>query len=227
MLQPLSRVPSSESTSLALALVGSLSAHDVRFHLSWVYGDFIEYIPQRIGTSRALDTAVDALLCSHTHMAQAHAQIVANHTPSFESITKYTNAIKTLRITLDNPVKACETETLCAVTLLMICQSFVGSTDGGWMSHGEGAAQILKARKHLKVKDGFEERLLLMLRGPVLFEALTNPKISFTPMEWRKLVAPQISEAVPEDTMMSCLAHAPSLIQRGTIARLTQSNLSL
>ncbi|KAF8862981.1 hypothetical protein BDZ45DRAFT_798610 [Acephala macrosclerotiorum] len=71
--------------------------------------------------------------------------------------------------------------------LLLICQSFLGHV-GQWSTHGQGAAQILKARAYYDPNDKFESKLVLSLRGPVLFEALVNPKLSFSPEEWSTLV---------------------------------------
>jgi hypothetical protein len=226
MSKSLFRVPSNVTTALVQALVGSLVSHDVRYHLSWSYGDFIDHIPQRIGTSKALDSAVTALLTLHADVAVAR---VASSGPSIDSITKYTNAITTIRTTLDDPLSAAKTETLCAVSLLMICQAFVGASNGCRVSHGEGAAQILKARKAgraSQAEEGFEQQLLLMLRGPVLFEAIVNPKIAFTPKEWTNLIEGPMMKASPGNGIVDCMVHAPDLIQRGTIARLEQSDLT-
>lgn len=222
VLTSLFRVPSNESTMLAQELMGSLVTFDLRYNLSWVYGGFIDSIPERIGVSRALDAAVAALLASHTNLITARGKEVV---VSIESLTKYSQAVKTLRVTLDDPITACTTETLCAVTLLLICQGFFHTADGHRTSHGEGAAQILKARRHIYTQDTFEHELLLMLRGPVLFEALINPKISFTPREWTTLIENPLKDSGAKHDMMTCLTHAPDLIQRGTIALRDGSNL--
>jgi len=104
---------------------------------------------------------------------------------------------------------------LCAVMLLLICQSFLG-TSGGYVSgHGEGAAQILKVRAYYNPRDDFEKELLLSLRGPILFEALVNPRIRLSPEEWKTLVESELDEGTPEGQMMRCLAKAPDIMQRG------------
>jgi hypothetical protein len=213
--------PSSQTTLLTQSLVRHLEAsHDLRYHLPWVYGGFIEDIPRRI---EALDAAVIALMSAHSNLA------LHRGTPpvtSSDSLSKYSYALKTLRIYLDDPVKASEAETLCAVMLLLICQSFLG-TSGGYVSgHGEGAAQILKVRAYYNARDDFEKELLLSLRGPILFEALINPKIRFNPEEWKTLVESELDEGTPEGQTMRCLAKAPNIMESGKASLLEQVHLS-
>jgi hypothetical protein len=113
-------MPSNEGSLLADALVSKLQAwDDLRFHLTWTYGIFLEEIPRRLGSNAALDTAVNALVCAHSQL-NTSAGIVRIADP--EALTKYNHAVRTLRICLDDPVKAREASTLCAVYLLMICQ---------------------------------------------------------------------------------------------------------
>jgi hypothetical protein len=207
------RMPGNETTPLTNALISNLKAsHDLRYHLSWTYGGFIEDIPRRLGTNEALDAAVAALLSSHSslNIRRGTGELIP-----IEAMSKYTHALKTLRITLGNPELAREANTLCAVMLLLICQSFIGTYVGGWSSHGEGAAQIIKARAYYDTRDEFECKLLLSLRGPVLFESLYNTKISFTPGEWKRLVENELDGSSPEGVMMCCLARAPDLMNRG------------
>jgi len=113
----LSRTPSNGQSLLANVLVSKLKAKDdLRYHLTWTYGSILEDIPKRLGTNAALDTAVNALVCAHTHHAATQGAL-----PDSESLTKYIHAVKTLRHCLDDPVKAREANTLCAIYLLMIC----------------------------------------------------------------------------------------------------------
>jgi hypothetical protein len=152
-------------------------------------------------------------------LMSAHSRLALHRgTPpvtSSDSLSKYSYALKTLRIYLDDPIKAREAETLCAVMLLLICQSFLGTSGGYASGHGEGAAQILKVRAYYNPGDDFEKELLLSLRGPILFEALVNPKICLSPKEWKTLVESELDEGTPEGQMMRCLAKGPNIMQRG------------
>jgi hypothetical protein len=101
---------------LAGGLVDKLKAStDLRYHLSWTYGGYLEDIPQRLGRSEALDAAVDALVCAHSSFAGPGREV------SPMSLRKYSDAIATLRVCLNDANQASSADTLCAVTLLMIC----------------------------------------------------------------------------------------------------------
>ena len=206
---------------LSNALIAKLKAKDdLRYHLTWAYGSFLEDIPQRIGTNEALDTAVDALVCAHSRFGVA-GRAAANHP---ESLNKYTHAVGTLRRSLDDPVKARQTNTLAAVLLLMMCQLFLGTYVDRYTGHTEGAAIILKTRGYGNPEDEFERRLILTLRGPVLFESLYNSRISFTDEEWKLLVKNPLDGMLPRGDMMYSLAHVPDLMRRGRIALSTNSS---
>jgi len=216
-------MPSSRTTLLTKALVGKLkTTDDLRYHLSWTYGGFIEDIPRHLGINEALDASVDALVSTHSSLG-SHARGFT----SSESLAKYSYALSAMRLYLDDPKKARTVETLCAVMVLLICQSFIGGGDGLYSGHGEGAAQILKARQYYDPHDEFESKLVLSLRGPVLFEALWNPKISFTPKEWKRIVENGLDGATYEGQMMRCLAYAPDFLKRGRDALQNKSDLEL
>jgi hypothetical protein len=119
-------MPSSRTTLLTQALVGKLkAADDLRYHLSWTYGGFIEDIPKRLGVNEALDASVDALISTHSSLGS-----YARGFTSSESLAKYSHALNALILYLDDPNKARTVETLCAVMILLICQSFIGAGGG-------------------------------------------------------------------------------------------------
>ena len=72
-------------------------------------------IPRRMNENEALDAAVNALVCSHSNFC-------ARKAVSVETLSSYSHALRSLRHCLDDPGKASQTETLCAVMLLLICQ---------------------------------------------------------------------------------------------------------
>jgi hypothetical protein len=134
---------------------------DLKYNLAWTYGDYLEEIPRRLGKNDALDAATDALV-------SAHSSFCVDRTISIQALKMYSRALNTLVLYLDDPIKAQSPETLCAVSLLLTCQAFLGTQGSQWTGHAEGAAQILKAKKFSRPKDEFERRLLLSLRGPVV-----------------------------------------------------------
>ncbi|OBT64795.1 hypothetical protein VE03_06494 [Pseudogymnoascus sp. 23342-1-I1] len=180
----------------------------VRFNLVYWYGEFLQDIPARLGTNEALDSSVKALTASHSSYC-----LYNRATP--EALVKYSAALRILRFYLDDPIKARSSETLCAVMLLLICQGFHGAGDMSMTGHCEGAAQILKARRYYNRNDEFESKLHLSLRAPVIFEGLFNPRIQFTPSEWKTLVDNHIDEGTFPGKLMRYVSQVTAMLRHG------------
>lgn len=180
---------------------------DFRYNLVWMYGGFLEDVPARIGRNSALDAAVEAVVV-------AHADFCSFRPIQISFLLKYSRALESLRKMLDDPLKARSSETLCSAMMLLICQGLVGACEGLWTGHCEGAAQILKARGPRDAQDDFENKLLLSLRGPVLFEGIFNNRIKFQLSEWNELVLNHLDGQMPEDRLMRRLAQIPEYMHR-------------
>lgn len=158
-LQPL---PSNDLGSLAGAFISTIKrSTDLRYNLWWSFGQWLEDVPRRLGTNEALDRAVDTLTCAHSNFS-------CNRSPSVETLSRHSAALRTLRVYLDDQIHAQSSSTLCAVMVLMVCQVFLGPTRRKFTGHVEGAAAILKARKDFGPRDPFEARLFLSMRGTVV-----------------------------------------------------------
>lgn len=109
-------VPSNQTYRLTGALIDIIKdSTDVRFNLAWTYGEFLNDAAQRLGTSEVLDASIMALVT-------AHAAICTRRKDRTTALVQYSNALCTLRRTLDDPVKACHANTLCAIVVLLLCQ---------------------------------------------------------------------------------------------------------
>lgn len=126
----------------------------------------MEEIPRRLGHNAALDFAVDAL-------TNAYVGFCTHQKVSIETLAKYSKALKTLVVYLDNPAQASSSETLCAVMVLLLCQTFVGNNGQVISGHSQGAADILHARKNFGPRDEFERKLFFSLRGSVVSYKIT------------------------------------------------------
>jgi hypothetical protein len=108
--------PSNNQTLLAHAFVKAIRVStDLKYNLAWAYGGYLEEVPRRLGSNEALDTAADAVV-------SAHLSFCVHRAISVEALTKYSRALSTLRVCLNDPIKASTSDTLCAVALLLICQ---------------------------------------------------------------------------------------------------------
>ena len=112
----LSRSPSNEITVLASALVQAMRPETSwRFNIAFTYGGFLTLIPPRLGRNAALDASVSVL-------TEAHADFCNGQPASRSVLSKYSQALTKLRICLNDPQVATQSDTLCSVMLLLITQ---------------------------------------------------------------------------------------------------------
>ncbi|KAJ5093942.1 hypothetical protein N7456_009803 [Penicillium angulare] len=212
-LPPESPVPSPSTalSSLAIKFIHTISrTTNFRYNLWWTFGTFLEDVPRRLGTNEALDRSIEALTAAHSGFCG-----IQRTGATIEALTKYSQALRTLRVYLDDRVHSQSSNTLCAVMVLLICQTFLGQTSQAWSGHAEGAVLILKARKKYTPRDMFEKKLFLSLRGTVLFEGLFNDRIDLTPTEWDELVRNEFDANTPEGRILQNLAKGPHLMRQG------------
>ncbi|KAL4967582.1 Zn(II)2Cys6 transcription factor domain-containing protein [Aspergillus stella-maris] len=200
--------PMTKAQLLGQGLVAAITPQtSLRYNLMWAYGGYLMLVPRRLGLNDALDTAIDALISTHQTYASCK-EVTAT------SLTKYSNALGALRRCLSNPATASSSETLCAVSVLLVVQHLLGPAELKWTGHAEGAARILKARKSCAPRDAFERILLLSLRGPVLFEGLFNPNIDLSQEEWKELVVNELDSMAPEGMALRYLAEMRDILHR-------------
>ena len=110
-------ISASNTTKLASQLIERIKPGlDIRFHLAWTYGGYLEDIPRRLGINQALDTATEVLVAIHARFREGSQDATA------EILSKYGHALTILRRYLNDPCYVYTPETLCAVQLLLICQ---------------------------------------------------------------------------------------------------------
>jgi hypothetical protein len=110
VVQPL---PSNQLTALISAFSSALTIDDVRYDIS-IYGPFFKEIPRRLGKNEALDASASALT---TALVSVH-----RHQQTPDMYEKYAEALKALRIALNDPSTSEQPETLLSMYLITICQ---------------------------------------------------------------------------------------------------------
>jgi len=105
--------PREQSTQLRLAFIKMIEHEDARYNINLVTS-LLEYIPMRVGSNMALDSAAGALVCCY---GAVHAG-----TPSLSAIESYSAALRDLRTCFENPTLSKSTETLCAIYLIICIQ---------------------------------------------------------------------------------------------------------
>lgn len=109
----ISIVPCNQTMMMAGALCSALEVKDVRYDLS-VYGEFLQHIPKRLGTNKALDAAAKALTTSFAS--------VPSQKRSVEGYETYVQGLQALRVCLGDPKQVGSPDILCAIYLMMLCQ---------------------------------------------------------------------------------------------------------
>lgn len=108
--------PTNSTMLLGQGLVAAMKpGTSLRYNLMWAYGGYLTLIPRRLGLNEALDTAVDAMVTTHASFSSCKEVTI-------KSLTKYSRALGALRRCLDDPVTASSSETLCAVSVLLLVQ---------------------------------------------------------------------------------------------------------
>ena len=163
------QLPSGPAQLLVTSLLKTISPEtEYRFSLLHSYGSFLQYLPKRLGTSEALDSASQALVLSHHDLC-------SKQSVSVRAIRAYNTAIHKLRIALDDPVEAYSAHSLGAATLLVICRDLNGFSIEDWRIHSLGAADIVHARRHVRAHDDFERKLLETLQGYLVSDHACKP----------------------------------------------------
>lgn len=194
--------PTNELTSLTTRFIKTITrTTDLRYNLWWSFGAFMEEVPRRLGTNEALDRSIEALTAAHAGFCS-----VTGSGATIEALTKYSQALRSLRVYLNDRVHAQSSNTLCAVMILLLSQTFLGPTNQCWSGHSEGAVSILRARKQYGPRDMFEKKLFLSLRGTVvcslLFFSSTAPPILFSSMASIQLNYVQFMRVVQQSKIL-------------------------
>ncbi|KAJ5693458.1 hypothetical protein N7462_002881 [Penicillium macrosclerotiorum] len=163
------------SNKLAMSLISTLDITDVRFDISY-YGQFLKEIPKRVGTSLALDASVKAVVTAYPYFRHQ------NFSPA--AYLEYCKSLRALRESLSDPIEARSTNTLCAVYLITICQSWLGKYDDQLKGHGEAISHLLRIADLQKCKSDFEKDIVITLTVPVILEAIVNPRIQMDSKWW-------------------------------------------
>ncbi|KAH6674747.1 hypothetical protein B0J14DRAFT_20899 [Halenospora varia] len=164
--------PSNETALVVSGFISKLEVTDLRYDLTY-YGEFLKDIPKRLGNNEALDASASALTCAY--------QSVYTRQQTPEMLGKYVHALTTLRRYLEDPTKAYAVNTLCAIYLIEVCQSWLGKRDDYVICHGEVIAHFLNAAPLETWRDNFELEMLMTICAPVVLESFINPRIDLTP----------------------------------------------
>lgn len=120
----INKSPTNILTTLIASLAHSIDScdTDTRYSLTWNFGGFLSDVPRYLGSNKALDAAVDALVVGYNRFC-----ISGYANADAFCLEKYSRAISSLRNCLSTIEQACEPGTLCAIMIVMlveVCKTF-------------------------------------------------------------------------------------------------------
>lgn len=189
------QLPGDATKLTRLSLVHKLTSDDdLRFDLTWLHGAFLIDLPRRLGYSKALDAATEALMHAMTY-SYVRRQ-------SSTMIRSYANALEAVRADLHNPCEASSSNTMCAIYLLWLCQASQTCTGSfstylhilqGWAGfaedssiHAEGVAHVINSGLDFDRLDDFGRGVLVTLCSVVVSDR--NPKL----VPWLHVIASRL-----------------------------------
>ncbi|KAJ5150408.1 uncharacterized protein N7500_010597 [Penicillium coprophilum] len=204
------QMPSNETSMLAAGFIAAFQVTDIRYAVAY-YGPFLRDIPRRLGNSTVLDSAVRALSTAYPFL----------HTGSYppNALVRYGQSLRALRECLNNPVEARSPNTLCAVYLITICQSWLGKHDDSLTGHSEAIAHLLRAAALHEWTGNFEMEMVITLCVPIILDGIVKPCIKMDSEFWelissfkRRLSASRDSNRPQSTTELHHLAMFPEFV---------------
>ncbi|KAL4911167.1 hypothetical protein BDW74DRAFT_142502 [Aspergillus multicolor] len=169
------QIPSNATVDIAKDFIEVLQVTDIRYDVTW-YGPFLESLPRRIGSSPALDAAVGAVTSA--------VKALRTQQSFPDAMARYVKGWKALRTCLSDQEQTRSIHTVCAIYLMMICQSWVGRPDDPFANHGEILTQILNAAVSQTGRGQFEDNMIVMLSMPVVMQSIVDPTIPLGSWFW-------------------------------------------
>ena len=136
----LERIASNETTLLTSSLIEKMEVEDLRYNVSFACGNVLRDIPQRLGSDPALDAAAGAFAIS--------LPCVLTRRRSPQMLKKYGLALSRLRTSLDDPGRARNASTVCAIYLVWVCQVSISPLLEGHSSVWPNTQQHLVLDRH-------------------------------------------------------------------------------
>ncbi|KUJ16093.1 uncharacterized protein LY89DRAFT_735234 [Mollisia scopiformis] len=131
-------------------------------------GYFFDFIPSRLGLSKALDDSVRCILTAYTALLRRDAVVLR------QDREEYYQAVKSLRIACADEKEALSDETLCAAVLLSWYEVLADNLDESWFTHISGTSHIIKLRGPARHRSGFGLALLKAQEGLISGEAMAT-----------------------------------------------------
>ena len=164
---------------MPLSVISNLSTSasaEIMYTSHW-----LSSIPERLGTSDALDKATHCFATHHMGIIQNNKQMTSYAREA------YGQALWSLQKALYDPVEVTTSETLCAASLLclyevstalMMClriaklrcllQVFACTKPESWRAHADGIGRLVRMRGPESHRSGFDNCMFIAFRGMIV-----------------------------------------------------------
>lgn len=168
-----------EQSRVANALISIWKVDDLRYDIS-VYGDYFQFIPRRLGSSRALDAATQAFVSAYPSLSTGR--------PTIEALTAYGKAITALGDALKSPVEVHQPNTLLALHLVQNVQCWIDEPTDQYVNHPLLIAHLLPNMIAQDWKDPVDRLLLLISTILIIITSIGSSRVPFDVDQMRRFL---------------------------------------
>jgi len=209
-----------ENQCLAM-VISDLKGSPASLDLKLFYRVF-NLLPERLGRSRLLDTAVK--MFSLHHLGKAHGDDRLVH----EARWSYGESLARLRRALDHRRHWATTETFTAAMLICMYELFAAPTSfDAWMAHAAGMARLAQMRGAKSFENDCDRLLFVAFRGLWIMEALFGGHDTFLrEPDWQQIAMPRLDPTITDEQhelmleLSNELAFIPVLVRDGIALRM-------
>lgn len=144
---------------------------------------WLHYVDKRMGNDPTLDWAVRSATCSYIGRTSNDPRILNS------SRYMYSKALRYLARAVSDRSNAVSSETLSAIVLLGIYETFSSTQKDSWMRHIDGGRQLVQLRGPGAFQRGFDRAMFMSFRTFLVAEAFIKGVPCFLDdPEWRVLL---------------------------------------
>lgn len=170
MALPIPSTLNNEQSKTANALISICKVDDLRFDIS-VYGDWLPFIPRRLGTSPVLDSATQAFISAYPSLSTGR--------PNVEALAAYGKAINALGVALNDPAQRHQPNTLMALHMVQTVQCWIDEPTDQYVDHPLLMAHLLPDMLAQEWKDPIDRLLLIISTLLIIITAMASSRVPF------------------------------------------------
>ncbi|KFA52563.1 hypothetical protein S40293_07638 [Stachybotrys chartarum IBT 40293] len=169
--------PSNESTHVVAGWVHILGIHDIRYDVRTFGGTYLQELPRRMGSSRAMDASISALVASYN--------AVHLKTSKVEALARYGDALASLRRGLHDsqPIAS----KIYTIYNIYVCQEWVDRKQKHMEKHREMLAMLLREAVYQNKLSEIPPSYIYGLCQFIVYESMMNARVKLEGWFWEAI----------------------------------------